>query len=144
MKCPECNTYLRAGAKSCQCGWSQSKGEKSARCDDCGNEYPFPSRAADVPFGHQRIVGRSKSGGHICQSCYERGESFDYRDKAFADFHEKHKGDEWGSLIGATYQLKGAPREDFRDVIDILKSLSRKYGGTFGVLPYDKTEREPA
>lgn len=110
-------------------------------CDGCHADLRYPNRKEGPPAGNH-IVGRTRGGGYLCQLCYERGESFDYRDKAFVDFHERHKSDEWGALIKATYQLHGAPREDFRDVLGILKALSR--GGAFGELPYDPSVREPA
>lgn len=143
--CPECSAYLRAGAKSCRCGWSAGDGpvSKEVACDYCSDILPFPGAKQSSSMG-RRIIGRSRAGGFICGQCYERGETFDYRDKAFTDFHERHKDDEWGAIIGATYQLKGAPREDFIDVLGILKALARKYGGAFGALPYDPEVREPA
>ena len=143
MKCPECDRPLRASAKNCTCGWSKGKGAKEAKCNLCANVYPFPSRAGDVPFGRPRIVGRTRAGGHICAACYERGESFDYRDKAFADFYEKHKDDEWGGLIRTSREMKGASREDCHDFMQSLIALARKGGGgAFGKLPYDPSVRE--
>ncbi len=146
-ECPECGVKLR-NPRNCRCGWAagapgSSDAVHRCACELCGEDLTYPRRSQ--PDGRRRcIIGRTRGGGYLCGRCYEAGETFDYRDKAIADFAEKHRADDWSMLLSASRSLAGAPREDYRDFMRMLKATARKYGGLFGALPYDPTQREAA
>lgn len=120
-------------------GDEETGGNKHHRCDKCGGELFYPNRADPVPRGNF-IVGRSRIGGYICRDCYEKGETFDYRDKAFQDFRERHTDDNWNVILRMSYALRSAPKADYADFMAFLKAESKK--GAFGKLPYDPAVRE--
>lgn len=152
MNCPECNDVLRAGAKSCKCGWGDSGSRKATKkvdkplqrepCDVCGATLPYYRMKEYKPPGN-RIVGRSKKGGYLCLECYGQGETFDWRDKAAQDFDERHKRDYWGSLVSAARSLKGSPKADFVEFMQALKQQARGVAGTMR-LPYDPRVNQEA
>lgn len=107
-------------------------------CFGCGATLLYPG-AKETPPNGNRIIGRSRGGGYLCGVCYEKGESFDYRDKAAADFWEAHRDDEWGMLLSAAHNLKGSPKEDYAYLMAMLKDVARR--AISQSLPYDKTQR---
>lgn len=144
MNCPECARKL-VNPSACRCGWSQNDSAsvvKYADCYGCRESLPWPSHKQEKP--HKRIIGRTRGNQPICLDCYERSPEFDWVQKAFADFDEKHRDDEWGMLIKAAYGLKGSPKEDKAEFMGYLKQIARKYGGLTKKLPYDPTKREAA
>ena len=139
MNCPECSSTIKAGSKSCHCGWSAveqkaKKPDQFEKCDVCSNTLHYYRLKEYKPPGN-RIIGRSKVGGYVCVTCYQAGESFDWRDKATNDFRERHREGFWGALSNAAYSLQGSPKADFVEYMQMLKEQARKAQGM--KLPYN-------
>lgn len=147
MNCPECSRVLKAGAKNCRCGWDVADEEgvkpvKRATCYGCRKDLPWPSHKQEKAA--HRIIGRTFRNQPICNVCYDRSPESDWRAEAFRDFARKHHGDEWGMLISAATNLHGSPKEDWVELMAMLKAKAKACGGLTKELPYDPRKREPA
>jgi len=50
-------------------------------CDYCGRRLLWPDKHFPIQHGENRIIGRSKTLGHICHSCYRLPAEPDWRDE---------------------------------------------------------------
>ena len=102
-----------------------------AVCQYCDRDLPWLPAKMGVPKG-DHIVGVSRTGGQICNICYQRPCEPDYREEAFEGFDRRHQGDMWGSTLSIAKTVR--TREDARELLGILKREASK----IGKLPYAK------
>ena len=136
MKCPTCDKTLRAGSRSCVCGWSEvdEKAPLYEICDYCRETFRW-YRKSEHKASQRRVVGRSASGGYVCMACYQRRpqREMGWLDERIQKLRERD--DDVGVMVRASegHQTKAERHE----LIQWMKSTVKD----FGKLPYDKDEK---
>lgn len=106
-------------------------------CDYCKQTLQYGRIASLVG---NKIIGRSKTAGYICQKCYEsRPErEFDWLDARTQRLYDQHVDDKMGVMLRAAHGKQ--TREERRELIDWMKDAIRSMAS----LPYDKRRRNAA